>query len=84
MTNFRPVSVIGLPSKFKNSLSSWIGSGRKWKMYFINAFYLASGHIMTQHQRFSPVDRMNLRQISRVVGFRKANRGRRKEAISGR
>jgi len=42
--------------------------------HYIN---LANAHVMTQHKRFSPVDRMNLRQINRAVTMRKAGRGRR-------
>lgn len=30
---------------------------------------LANAHVMTQHERFSPVDRMNLRQINRAVAM---------------
>ena len=40
---------------------------------------LANAHVMTQHQRFSPVDRMNLRQINRAVGVRKEYRQERRQ-----
>ena len=35
---------------------------------------LAQAHVMTQHNRFSPLDRMNLRQVSRVVNFQAKKR----------
>ena len=35
---------------------------------------LASAHVITQHKKFSPVDRMNLRQINRAVTFGRARR----------
>lgn len=35
---------------------------------------LASAHVMTQHKRFSPVDRMNLRQVNRAITLRTINR----------
>ena len=31
------------------------------------ANHLANAHVMTQHKRFPPVNRMNLRQINRAV-----------------
>ena len=39
---------------------------------------LANAHVMTQHQRFSPVDRMNLRQINRAVTMQKSGLRKRK------
>ena len=39
---------------------------------------LANTHVMTQHQRFSPVDRMNLRQINRAVKMQKTRRGQKR------
>ena len=33
---------------------------------------LATAHVMTQHKKFSPVDRMNLRQINRAVVWSRA------------
>jgi len=42
--------------------------------HYIN---LANAHVMTQHKRFSPVDRMNLRQINRAVTMRKTIRKKR-------
>ncbi|MFQ6028336.1 MAG: tyrosine-type recombinase/integrase [Dehalococcoidia bacterium] len=39
---------------------------------------LANTHVMTQHKRFSPVDRMNLRQINRAVTVQKRTRVGRK------
>ena len=35
---------------------------------------LANAHVMTQHKRFSPVDRMNLRQDNRAVVLRMPER----------
>jgi integrase/recombinase XerC/integrase/recombinase XerD len=35
---------------------------------------LSNNQVMTQHKRFSPVDRMNLRQINRAVTVQKVNR----------
>ena len=49
--------------------------------HYIN---LANAHVMTQHKRFSPVDRMNLRQINRAVGVRKVGRGGRRAAVGAR
>ncbi len=37
---------------------------------------LASVHVMAQHNRFSPVDRMNLRQINRAVAVRRGGHRR--------
>jgi hypothetical protein len=45
---------------------------------------LGNSQIMTQHKRFSPVDRMNLRQINRAVTVQKMVRGRRKTALATR
>jgi site-specific recombinase XerD len=39
---------------------------------------LANAHVMTQHKRFSPVDRMNLKQVTRAVTLQKG-RGRMKK-----
>jgi site-specific recombinase XerD len=46
---------------------------------------LANAHVMTQHKRFPPVDRMNLRQVSRAVTLQKG-RGRVRKAgvVAGR
>jgi site-specific recombinase XerD len=44
---------------------------------------LANAHVMTQHKRFSPVDRMNLRQISRVVTLQKGRSRMRKAGVAG-
>lgn len=38
---------------------------------------LASAHIVTQHQRFSPVDQLNLRQIRQATAMRGARRSMR-------
>ena len=35
---------------------------------------IASAHVMIQHKQFSPVDRMNLRQINRAVQVTKKRR----------
>ena len=35
---------------------------------------LANAHVMIQHKKFSPVDRMNLRQINRAVTFGRTTR----------
>ncbi|MFQ6028372.1 MAG: tyrosine-type recombinase/integrase [Dehalococcoidia bacterium] len=45
---------------------------------------LANTHVMTQHKRFSPVDRMNLRQINRAVTVQKNGRGRKRMALTAR
>ena len=37
---------------------------------------LASTHVMAQHKKFSPVDRMNLRQINRAVKVQRSGKGR--------
>lgn len=49
-----------------------------------NYVNLASAHVMTQHNRFSPVDRMNLRQINRAVTMGKAGRGRKRATLPAR
>ena len=49
--------------------------------HYIN---LANAHVMTQHKRFSPVDRMNLRQINRAVTMRKSGQGKRRAAFAVR
>jgi hypothetical protein len=45
---------------------------------------LANAHVMTQHKRFSPVDRMNLRQINRAVNLQKGRGRMRKMGVVGR
>ena len=35
---------------------------------------LAQAHVMTQHNRFSPLDRMNIRQVNRVASFQTKKR----------
>jgi hypothetical protein len=40
---------------------------------------LGNSQIMTQHKRFSPVDRMNLRQINRAVTVQKSKHRVRKQ-----
>ena len=45
---------------------------------------LANAHVMTQHKRFSPVDRMNLRQVSRAVTLQKGRGRMRKAGVAGR
>ncbi len=35
---------------------------------------LANTHVMTQHKKFSPVDKMNLKQINRAVNFGRTTR----------
>jgi hypothetical protein len=45
---------------------------------------LANAHVMTQHKRFSPVDRMNLRQINRAVMVQKGRGRVRKANLAGR
>jgi len=37
---------------------------------------LANSHVMAQHKQFSPVDRMNLRQVNRAVTMQKSKRRR--------
>ena len=37
---------------------------------------LASTHVMAQHKKFSPVDRMNLRQINRAVKVQRSGKRR--------
>lgn len=44
---------------------------------------LANTHVMTQHKRFSPVDRMNLRQINRAVTLQKGKSRMRKVGLAG-
>jgi site-specific recombinase XerD len=44
----------------------------------------ANSHVMTQHKRFSPVDRMNLRQINRAVTMRKTDRVKRRSVAAAR
>ena len=39
---------------------------------------LANAHVMTQHNRFSPVDRMNLRHINRAGMVRTGDQRRRR------
>lgn len=39
---------------------------------------LANSHLMTQHKRFSPIDRMNLRQVNRSVSMHGSNRRKRR------
>ena len=39
---------------------------------------LAGAHVVTQHKRFSPGDRMNLRQVNRAVMLHKSPRDRSK------
>jgi integrase/recombinase XerC/integrase/recombinase XerD len=43
---------------------------------------LANTHVMTQHNRFSPVDRMNLRPVNRAVAVHGA-KSRRSKAVLG-
>ena len=49
-----------------------------------NYVNLASAHVMTQHNSFSPVDRMNLRQINQAVTVGKAGKGRRRANVGVR
>jgi site-specific recombinase XerD len=44
---------------------------------------LANTHVMAQHNRFSPVDRMNLRQINRAVMLQKGKGRMRKMGVAG-
>lgn len=44
---------------------------------------LANVHVMTQHQRFSPVDRMNLRQVNRATALSGKGRARKEFAMRG-
>lgn len=49
-----------------------------------NYVNLAQSHIMVQHKRFSPLDRMNLRQVDRAVTMRKTGKGKRAAAFVSR
>jgi len=43
---------------------------------------LANAHVMTQHKRFSPVDRMNLRQVNRAVTVQRKIQAKRKATLA--
>ena len=70
-------------SYFRRRIRNDVTGLTPWEIvhYYVN---LANAHVMTQHKRFSPVDRMNLRQINRAVMVQKGRGRVRKANLAGR
>ena len=49
-----------------------------------NYVNLAQGHVMIQHNRFSPLDRMNLRQVNRAITTNRLRKGMKRTAFVAR